>query len=302
MSDFVDVSGGYASQTTEIYLKRELVGSVESVSARLIAALERIGYDVIEEQPAILGRRGARGWGTWYGSADVLDYAMTLVIRLKPIGDHSTRATFDYKVCHPWLSKGDKEVVSREAEAITALATMRSADKLCAACGTEAMDDSRFCRRCGAPMTAEQTELDVLRMAAETRAGHTSVVTSTMLSLVSMLLALLAVVTIAVNSSWGLKASWLWIVFLGVISLFNFFLGWCAWGRLNSALRHKRAEQRLSPVSDAQTLPGTEATALPPGRVGMSVTEGTTELLNPRQREQEAVPVKRGSSNTSAIN
>ncbi len=302
MSDFYDVSGGYGSQTTEIYLKRELVGSVESVSAPLIAALERLGYDVIEEQPAILGRRGARGWGTWYGSADVLDYSMTLVIRLKPIGDHSTRATFDYKVCHPWLSKGDKEVVSREAEAITALATMRSADKLCAVCGTESMDDSRFCRRCGAPMTAEQTELDVLRMAAETRAGHTSVVTSTMLSLASMLIVILAVITIAVKGSLPLKAAWLWIGFIGVISLFNFFLGWCAWGRLNSALRHKRGEQRLSPVSDAQTLSRTETKTLPPERVGMSVTEGTTELLNPRQREQEAVPVKSGRSNTSAFN
>ncbi len=302
MSDFVDISGGYGSQTTEIYLKRELVGSIESVSARLIDALERLGYDVIEDQPAILGRRGARGWGTWYGSADVLDYSMTLVIRLKPIGDHSTRATFDYKVCHPWLSKGDKEVVSREAEAITALATIRSADKLCAACGTESMDDSRFCRRCGAPMTAEQTELDVLRMAAETRAGHTSVVTSTMLSLVSILITLLAVITIALNSSWGLKASWLWIVFLGVVSIFNFFLGWCAWGRLNSALRPKSAEQRLSPITDAQTLSGAEATALPAGRIGRSVTEGTTELLNPRTREPEAIPVNRGRSNTSAIN
>ncbi|MFY9619696.1 MAG: zinc ribbon domain-containing protein [Pyrinomonadaceae bacterium] len=301
MSDFVDVSGGYGSQTTEIYLKRELVGNVESVSARLIAALERLGYDVIEEQPAILGRRGARGWGTWYGSADVLDYSMTLVIRLKPIGDHSTRATFDYKVCHPWLSKGDKEVVSREAEAITALATMRSADKLCAACGTESMDDSRFCRRCGAPMTAEQTEVDVLRMAAETRAGHTSVVTSTMLSLVSLFIVFLAVVAIAVKGSLSLNGFWGWIGFLGVVSLFNVLVGWCAWGRLNNALRHKRAEQRLSPISDAQTLSGTEAKALPPGRVGMSVTEGTTEFLNPRQREQEAVPVKR-RPDTNAIN
>lgn len=302
MSDFVDTSGGYGSQTTEIYLKRELVGSLESVSARLIAALERLGYDVIEDQPAILGRRGARGWGTWYGSADVLDYSMTLVIRLKPIGDHSTRATFDYKVSHPWLSKGDKEVVSREVEAITALATMRSADKLCAACGTEAMDDSRFCRRCGAPMTAEQTELDVLRMAAETRAGHTSVVTSTMLSLLSILIGLLAVVAIAVKGSVSLKVFWTWVGFVGIVSLFNFFVGWCAWGRLNSALRNKRAEQRVMPVSDAQTLSGTEATALPAGGIGRSVTEGTTELLNPRQREQEAVPVKRGRSNTSAIN
>ena len=302
MSDFVDVGGGYASQTTEIYLKRELVGSVESVSARLIDVLERLGYDVIEEQPAILGRRGARGWGTWYGSADVLDYAMTLVIRLKPIADHSTRATFDYKVCHPWLSKGDKEVVSREAEAITALASMRAADKLCAACGTEAMDDSRFCRRCGAPMTAEQTEVDVLRMAAETRAGHTSVVAITLLSLVSILIALLAVVIIAVKGSVSLKAFWTWVGFFGVLSLINFFLGWCAWARLNSALKHKRAEQRLSPVSDAQTLSGTETAALPPGRMAMPVTEGTTELLNPQQREKEAVPVKRGRSNTSVIN
>ena len=302
MSDFVDVGGGYASQTTEIYLKRELVGSVESVSARLIAALERVGYDVIEEQPAILGRRGARGWGTWYGSADVLDYSMTLVIRLKPIGDHATRATFDYKVCHPWLSQGDKEVVSREAEAITALATMRSADKSCAACGTEAMDDSRFCRRCGAPMTAEQTELDVLRMAAETRAGHTSVVTSTMLSLASILIVLLAVIAMAVKGPLSLKGFWGWIGFLAIISLFNFFLGWCAWARLNSALKIKRATQRLSPISDTQTLPGTEAPALPTGRVGMSVIEGTTELLNPRQREQEAIPIKRGRSNTSEVN
>jgi hypothetical protein len=227
---------------------------------------------------------------------------MTLVIRLKPIGDHSTRATFDYKVSHPWLSKGDKEVVSREAEAIAALATVRSADKLCAACGTEAMDDSRFCRRCGAPMTAEQTDLDVLRMTAETRAGHTSVVTSTMLSLVSILIALLGVVAIAVKGSLSLKGSWGWIAFLGVISLFNFFVGWCAWGRLNSALRNKRTEQHVMPVSEAQTLSGAEATALPAGRMGRSVTEGTTELLNPRQREQEAVPLKRGGSNTSAIN
>ncbi len=310
MADLVDVSGGYGSESTDIYLKRQLVGSVESVSARLIAALERLGYDVIEDHPAILGRRGARGWGTWYGSADVLDYSMTLVIRLKPNGDHSTRATFDYKVSTlfrlwgeaPWLSKGDKEMVAREVDAITALATMRSADKLCAACGTEAMDDSRFCRRCGAPMTAEQTELDVLRMAAETSAGHTSVVTSTMLSLVSILIGLLTVVAIAVKGSVSLETFWTWVGLVGIVSLFNFFVGWCAWARLNNALRNKREEQRVMPVSDAQALPGTNTTSLPPPLLGMSITEGTTELLNPRQREQQAVPVKRGSSDTGAIN
>ena len=302
MADFVDVSTGYGSQTTELYLKRQLVGNLESVSARLIDALERVGYDVIEEAPAILGRRGARGWGTWFGSADALDYATTLIIRLKPIGDHSTRATFDYKIAHPWLSKGDKEIVSREAEAISALATIRSADKLCAACGTEAMDDSRFCRRCGAPMTAEQTELDVLRMAAETRAGHTSVVTMTLLSLVSMVIALTAAILIGVKGLSSPKGLMGWIVFVAIIGLFNFFFGWCAWGRLNNALRYKRAEQRPIPMSEAQTLPRTQATALPPGAVGLSVTEGTTELLDARRREPEAVHVKRRSNETDAIN
>jgi hypothetical protein len=83
MSNFTDISGGYGSQTTEIYLKRVLAGNVESVRTRLSAALERLGYDVIEEEPALLGRRGAKGWGTWYGSADVLDYAMTHAVCLE---------------------------------------------------------------------------------------------------------------------------------------------------------------------------------------------------------------------------
>src|SRR4028118_834093 len=128
MSDFIDV-GGYGSQTTEIYLKRVLAGNVESVRSRLGVVLERLGYDLLEEEPALHGRRGARGWGVWYSSADVFDYPMTLFIRLKSAGEHSTHATFDYTIKHPWLSQGEKEVLTREAEAIVALATTRAAEK-----------------------------------------------------------------------------------------------------------------------------------------------------------------------------
>ena len=117
-----------------------------------------------------------------------------------------------------------------------------------------------------------------------------------------MLIGLFAVVSIALKGSVTLKAFWTWLGFFGVVSLFNFLLGLCAWGRLNRALKHKQAEQRLSPVSDAQTLSGTETTALPPRRVAMPVTEGTTELLSPREPEQEAVHVKRGRGNTGVIN
>lgn len=300
MSDFMDVSGGYGSQTTEIYLKRVLVGNVESVSAHLSVALEQLGYDVIEEEPALRARRGAQGWGTWWGSADILDYATTLVIRLKPIGAHSTRATFDYTIMHPWLSKGEKEVLTREAEAITALATVHAADKVCAACGTEAMDDSRFCRRCGAPMVSGQAELEVLRLAAEARAGHTSVVTSAMLSLASIATAIFAWIAVAATGPLDPTAVWVLIGVVGMIGLLNFSVGWCAWGRLNRALKPKREEKRLTGIGDVSALPGDKDAALPPRRVGMSVTEGTTELLNTPQRELQSVRIKRGN-NTGEI-
>lgn len=305
MSDFIDV-GGYGSQTTEIYLKRVLAGNIESVRARLGIALERIGYDVLEEEPALRARRGAQGWGVWYASADVLDYPMTLVVRLKGAGEHSTHATFDYTINHPWLSKGEKEVLTREAAAIVALATTRATDKVCAACGTEATDDSRFCRRCGAPMTSEQAELDVLRMAAETRAGHTSVVTSAFLSLAALAVALIAWIGYAVKGSLTAKGLWVAVCVMSVLALCNFLVGRFAWQRLNAALASKREEQRtMSGGLVRPALPTAEFDALPPRRsvvtAGHSITEGTTELLNATPREPEPVHLKRGGD-TGSIN
>jgi hypothetical protein len=299
MTDFIDV-GGYGSETTEIYLKRVLAGNIESVRARLSVALERLGYDVLEEEPALHGRRAARGWGTWYGSADALDYPMTLVVRFKNAGEHSTHATFDYTIKHPWLTKGDKEVVMREADAIIALATTRAAEKVCAVCGTEATDDSRFCRRCGAPMTSEQTELDVLRMAAEARAGHTSVVTGVILSLTTVAVALATWIVFTVKGSVTMKGLWLMLGLMGVLSLLNCLAGRFAWKRLNAALASKREEKRTLPGNRVQTLPTAAFDALPPRPAGQSITEGTTELLNTQTREQEPVHLRRGG-NTGAV-
>lgn len=300
MSNFIDV-GGYGSQTTEIYLKRVLAGNIESVRARLGVALERLGYDVLEEDPVLHGRRGSRGWGTWYGSADVLDYPMTLMIRLKSAGEHSTHATFDYTIKHPWLSKGEKEVLTREAEAIVALATARAAEKVCTVCGTEATDDSRFCRRCGAPMTSEQAELDVLRMAAESRAGHTSVVTSTILSLTTIAIALIAWIIYAAKGSLTTKGLWFVIGLMGALTLFNVMVGRFAWQRLNAALAAQREETQTLPGKRAQTLPHVEPIALPPRHIGHSVTEGTTELLKAQTREQEPLQLRRGGD-TGSVN
>jgi hypothetical protein len=299
MTNFID-AGGYGSETTEIYLKRVLAGNIESVRARLGVALERLGYDVLEDEPALHGRRGARGWGKWYSSADVFDYPITLVVRFKSAGENSTHATFDYTIKHPWLAEGDKEVLTREAEAIIALATTRAAEKVCAVCGTEATDDSRFCRRCGAPMTSEQTELDVLRMAAEARAGHTSVVTSVILSVTTVLVALTTWIVFLVKGSVTMKGLWLMLGLMGILTLLNCLAGRFAWQRLNAALASKREETRTLPVARVQTLPAAGFDALPPRHAGQSITESTTELLNAQTREQEPIPLRRGG-NTGAV-
>lgn len=295
MSKFDSSWGGSSgAETTEIYIKRIMPGNLESVRARLALAMERVGYDVIEEEPALRGRRGEKGWGSWYGSADVMDYATTLVIRFKTMGPHSTRATFDYSIAHQWLQKGEKEVLVREAEAIVALASVRSADKLCMACGTETVDDSRFCRRCGAPLTSEQATLDLLRMTAESRAAHSSVVTSFILTGASILM----LVAFVVGSNIGGKKPWIWVVLAGLVGLVNLMINRFAWVRLQNALRLK-SEDTARPVL-MRDLPSAELPALPPPAAGFSVTEGTTELFSAPKREP--VSVIRDKRDTDSIN
>jgi hypothetical protein len=291
------------SGSTEIYLKRVLAGNSESVRKRLIAALERLGYDVIEEEPALLARRGAKGWGTWGGSADVLDYAMTLTIRLKPTGANATRATFDYSIKHPWLSKGDKEILTREAEAITALASVRAADNICGACGTESTGDSRFCRKCGAPMTSDQAEVDVLRMSAEARAGHTSVVTSSIMVALTTLLTIVTLLIIGTGAGGAkiLKLLTAISVFSGGIGFLNLLVTRFAWKRLNNALRLKDEERQSLPIRTAPEITRLEADVSPQELAGISVTEGTTRLLDGsvgQPEEREAAPVIRDSRKT----
>jgi hypothetical protein len=301
MSEFVDY-GGFGSETTEIYLKRTLTGDVNAVRVRLAAALERLGYDVIEDDPVLRGRRGAKGWGTWYGSADVLDYATTLVIRLKPAGPHATRATFDYAIKHPWLSAGEKAVLTHEAEAITSLATMRASDRVCAACGTEATEDSLFCRGCGAPLSSEQAELEVFRMVAQTRAGHTSVVTSAILALSTLAVTIFAFIVTAIKGTLTTKAFLSLFILTSIVALCNLFVSSCAWKRLNLALRTKRVERQSLRLDNAQQMADAVPAALPPKTAAGYVTEGTTELFETPKRERERVPINERGNDTDAIN
>ncbi len=57
MTDYMEPmeSGISYGQNTEIYLKRVLTGDIECVRLRLAAALERVGYDIVEEEPHVQG-------------------------------------------------------------------------------------------------------------------------------------------------------------------------------------------------------------------------------------------------------
>ncbi len=277
---------------TEIYVKKVLAGNIESVRLQLTNAIESLGYDVIEEDPNIIARRGAKGWGIWSSSADVLDYPITLTIRLKSISENSTRATFDYLIKHPWLNEGDKNVVVQEAKTIAAISKKQAVEKMCSVCEMESTDDSKFCRKCGAPLTSEQSELEVLRMMAEIRAGKASVVTSSFLMIIS---AILLVVAFVLNNL-GLLNPETFIIFLSIgglsilLATISSFFGW---NRLKRALETPEIQTRHLPRHLPESLTTSEFQELPPHRVPASVTEGTTNLLDEEwknYREKEKVP------------
>jgi len=289
--DIVNSSTDLTGQATEIYIKKVLAGNISDVRLRIIASMESMGYDIIEDEPHIIGRRGARGWGTWLASADVLEYAATLTVRLKPVSENSTRAPFDYLIKHPMLNKGDKEIVAQEAKTIAAISKKQAIEKMCSVCETESTDDSKFCRKCGAPLTSEQSELEILRMMAEIRAGKTSVVASSITMLIS---ALLLVTAFLLNNAELLKPKvfilLLWVGGLGI--LFAILSSFFGWNRLKRAL--EKPETRTVHRRFPESLETGEFQELPPRKVPASITEGTTNLLDEEwtnRREKEQVPV-----------
>ncbi len=288
---------GVSHERTEIYAKKILAGDVESVRMRIISAMELLGYDIIEDEPNIIGRRDERGWANWFFSADVLEYASSLTVRLKAVGENSTRVVFDYSIKHPMLNKGERKIVVKEAETIAAISKTHAIEKICSVCETESTDDSKFCRRCGTPLTTEQAELEVLRMMAETRAGKTSVVASSISMFVSSFVILLAFI---LNSAGLIKPKLfpVLLIFGGAGVLFSIITSLFGWNRLKRALdtpEEKTPGNASRYKMPFESLDTGEFEELPPQRqpVG-SITEGTTNLLDQEwknRHEKEKVPV-----------
>lgn len=260
-------------------------GDVSSVRGRLVDAIQQLGYKVMGEQP-IYGKRNARSAARWDCSFNVLDYPTTLNISLKQANDVSVLATFNYEVkscIH--MTKGDRQTLAREAEAIAALATERHALSACRACGTPITDESHFCRRCGAPLVLEVPELEVLRLTRGTRAGYHNVAIGFFAMLVGVLCVMLQFILLGIRIT-----PLFWVGFgIGMYGLIALFQG--TW-QLHFALNPKTTTKTI-PTTAQFAFKSSVTTALPPAPARVSVTEGTTELLvpTPTRREKDTAEI-----------
>ncbi|MBX3244137.1 MAG: zinc ribbon domain-containing protein [Acidobacteria bacterium] len=283
-------------QTTELFFSQVLAGRPEMVRSRIIDSMESLGYDIIEDTPNIIGRRAARGWGKWYSSADVLDYAATLTIRFRSVGDGSTRVTFDYLIKHGWLNDGEKDIVIQEAKTIASFSRTPAIDKLCSVCEWESNDDSRFCRNCGAPLTSESAELEVLRLMAETRAAKTSVISTTFTMAASFIVGMIGY-SLFFARVIDLKTFAIMAFFSSFLALFTLSTSLFSWNRLRRALGKKPSERQVGNMSTREFKENNDPVMLASAKPFTSITEGTTNLLDQEiltQREREQVPISQG--------
>jgi len=270
-----------------------LPGEVGSVRARLIEAIQKLGYKILGEQP-IYAKRTAKGCAMWDCSLNVLDYPTTLTVSLKQTNDVSVLATFSYEIkSYMRMTKGDRQTLAREAEAAVALATERLAMSACRACGTQVTDESHFCRRCGAPLVLDVPEMEVLRLTRNARGSFHNLVFA-MVVLLAALFALVPAFLIKGGIYWPL----FWVgVPLAAYALFLLSQGaWQLHRTLNPALTTKSLT-----TNTQRTFNTSVTTALPPAPVNASITEGTTELLLSTRDRREKEPVPRKDHDTAEI-
>jgi len=265
-------------------------GDVGSVRARLVNAVQTLGYKVLGDQP-LYAKRGRQGAAKWDCSLNVLDYPTTVTISLKQTNDAAVLATFNYEIkSYMRMTKGDRQTLAREAEAIAALAMERAVASACRTCGTQAMDESNFCRRCGVPLGLDVPELEVLRLTRNARGSYHRM----FVGIVALLLALLTVAPWFVVVGGRIVGPMLWVgIPLASYGLFLLLHGaWQLHRTLNPA-----AMKSVTTAAQHAFKASVTTTALPPAPT--SVTEGTTNLLSTDPRTKEPVPRK--DRNTSGL-
>jgi hypothetical protein len=283
----------FGTSITDHDLTLALPGEVGSVRQRLVDAVQKLGYKVLGEQPIHAKRRGRGAYSSF--SINVSDYPTTLTISLKQTNEVSVLAAFNYEIeSYMNMTKGDRQTLLREAEAIVALATERLAVSTCRACGTQVTDESHFCRRCGAPMVLEVPELEILRLTRSTRASYQNI----FVGLFSLLLALLTALPLFIVNGGRI---WWPMLFVGIpFASYSVFLLILGTSQLHRTLNPKQAKALPAPPAPLAVQPASVTTALPPPRPLASITEGTTDLLSTATRRAPE-PVRRKDPNTAEL-
>ncbi|MFN0122130.1 MAG: hypothetical protein ACKV2V_16680 [Blastocatellia bacterium] len=269
---------------------RMMAGEVETLRGRLADALEQMGYRVLDDNP-LRARHGARGAASYYMSANALNYPATLEISLKQQGKGATRVTFDYAVVHGHYGRGDRQTLTREAEAIVALAALRATPGGCVVCGADFLSDSRFCRNCGAPAAAAvPAELEVLRLTANVRAGHQwTVIGATILAVATLLT---ATMFLGINFAAMPKAVWAPLV----ASMLFSGMGWWAMisgiRKTHLTLNPREATEEAAPLPRRTSFAAPRTNELAPAPERLSITEGETLSLDSDSRSaKEPAPL-----------
>ena len=286
----------YLTQTVSDHdLSLTITGEVEALRPRLLEALQKLGYTILGDQP-IYAKRGAQGGARYDCSFEVLDYPTRLNISLKQINDFAVTITYSYEVKTHWnMTKGDRQTLRREAEAIAALASERLSISACTACATPVTDDSHFCRRCGAPLVIDVPELEVLRLTRKSRTAYHNLINGVVFFLIASLIML---PLIWINNP---KLSSVLLIFgtgSGVFALINLVQG--MW-QLHYALNPRAKETEAAPANRFSA-PYTQPLPSVPARA--SVTEGTTELLIPGSQSdarRTAEPLMRKAADTGEV-
>jgi hypothetical protein len=280
------------STETDYIVTLTLAGDPDHIRPRLVEALERLDYQVLSEQP-LHAKRGAQGSARWDCSLEVVDYPTALTINLKQLNDLATSATFNYEIrSYMGMTNGDRQTLEREAQALVAIAMQRQAVSACSECATVVTDDSRFCRRCGAPLVVDVPELEVLRITKYGRAAYHSLV----LGALTLLTAAFLLLPLFWVEGPKLFRALIWLgSFAGIFGLYCTMGGiWDLHPTLNP-----KVEKQLKPTP--RSLVTATRAALPASFVQPSVTEGTTELLSPETKDKVAEPVRRTALDTADI-
>lgn len=267
-----DSGGSIYRSAREHFVTLFLVGEPQEVRVHLVQAVERLGYRVLSDEPFVV-RHPARS----STSMNFLDYGRTISFRLKASGPGLTQVDFNYAVGYPMTSRRAQAVITREAKAIAALASERQAGQSCPACGAEATDDSRFCRRCGKPMSKLPAELEVLHLSAEMYAGIQGIVFGA-IGVVLSIITLAFVLAMKGPTAFvaAVVLALLWLIATFPVMLFGI-------RRLSRAVKGESVTGAAFLENQPQLSTTNKRGSLAAASSGHSVTEATTELLAPHQ-------------------